>query len=198
MHWKLPLTTFRWVPICQGFSHFKGFLNHFVLAKLATDSKRVNRPTLQVHLFGARLPGSYVNGPVKFLGLVVQARFSRTLTSPGGWNSLPFWTSAHSAVEISAPAKADKRMVQILGSTEPWDQAPEYSRMQSWTYRARDAKLLVERGAREFFLCNNILKQLKEQRLKNVWKATLCIILIVFRPKVSSFEPLFFKLPKST
>ena len=28
--------------ICQGFSHFKVFLHHFVLAKLATSSIRGN------------------------------------------------------------------------------------------------------------------------------------------------------------
>ena len=28
--------------MCQGFSHFSGFLHHFVLAKLATSSIRVN------------------------------------------------------------------------------------------------------------------------------------------------------------
>ena len=34
---KLPLCNLRWVPMCQGFSHFSGFLLHFVLAKLATS-----------------------------------------------------------------------------------------------------------------------------------------------------------------
>ena len=29
-------------PMCQGFSHFSGFLHDFVLAKLATSSMRVN------------------------------------------------------------------------------------------------------------------------------------------------------------
>ena len=38
---KLLLSTFRWVPICQGFSHFPVFLHYFVLAKLATSSIRV-------------------------------------------------------------------------------------------------------------------------------------------------------------
>ena len=32
----------RWVPFCQGFSHFSAFSYHFVLAKLATSSMRVN------------------------------------------------------------------------------------------------------------------------------------------------------------
>ena len=39
---KLSLSTLRWVPICQGFSHFLGLLQHFVLAKLSTSSIRVN------------------------------------------------------------------------------------------------------------------------------------------------------------
>ena len=34
---KLSLSTLRWVPICQGFSDFSGFLHHFVLAKLAAS-----------------------------------------------------------------------------------------------------------------------------------------------------------------
>ena len=38
---KLSLSTLRWVPICQGFSHFSGFSHHFVSAKLATTSIRV-------------------------------------------------------------------------------------------------------------------------------------------------------------
>ena len=28
----------RWVPMCQGFNHFSGFLHHFVRAKLANSS----------------------------------------------------------------------------------------------------------------------------------------------------------------
>ena len=31
--------------MCQGFSHFSGFLHHFVMAKLATSSIRVNSAT---------------------------------------------------------------------------------------------------------------------------------------------------------
>ena len=38
---KLSPSTFKWVPICQGFGHFTEFLHHFVLAKLATCSIRV-------------------------------------------------------------------------------------------------------------------------------------------------------------
>ena len=38
---KLILSTVGWVPMCQGFSNFSGFLHHFVLAKLATSSIRV-------------------------------------------------------------------------------------------------------------------------------------------------------------
>ena len=44
--WKPSLSTLRWVPIHQGFSHFSGFLHHFVLAKLATSSIRVNSQVL--------------------------------------------------------------------------------------------------------------------------------------------------------
>ena len=40
--WKLLLSTFIWVPMGQGFDHFSGFLHHFVLAKVATSSIRVN------------------------------------------------------------------------------------------------------------------------------------------------------------
>ena len=35
------MSTFRRVSMCQSFSHFPGFLHHFVLAKLATSSIRV-------------------------------------------------------------------------------------------------------------------------------------------------------------
>ena len=35
---KISLSTFRWVPMCQGFSHF---MHYFSLAKLATSSIRV-------------------------------------------------------------------------------------------------------------------------------------------------------------
>ena len=44
---KLSLSTLIWVPICQGFSHFSGFLHHFVLAKVATSSIRVNKFSLR-------------------------------------------------------------------------------------------------------------------------------------------------------
>ena len=40
--WKLLLSsTIRWVPMCQGFSHFPAFCFHFMLTRLATSSKRV-------------------------------------------------------------------------------------------------------------------------------------------------------------
>ena len=38
---QLSLSTPKWVPMTQGFSHFAGFLLPFVLAKLATSSMRV-------------------------------------------------------------------------------------------------------------------------------------------------------------
>ena len=38
---KLSLSTLKWVPICQGFGDFSGFLHYFVLAELATSSIRV-------------------------------------------------------------------------------------------------------------------------------------------------------------
>ena len=34
----LSLSTLRWVPMCQAFNHFSGFLQDFVLDKLATSS----------------------------------------------------------------------------------------------------------------------------------------------------------------
>ena len=40
----LSLSTLRWVPICQVFNNFSGFLDHFVLGKLATSSIRVKVP----------------------------------------------------------------------------------------------------------------------------------------------------------
>ena len=38
---KPSLSTLRWVPMCQGFSNFSGFLAHFVLTKIASTSIRV-------------------------------------------------------------------------------------------------------------------------------------------------------------
>ena len=38
-------STLRFVPVCQGFSHFSAFLHHFVLAKFATTSIRVDMNT---------------------------------------------------------------------------------------------------------------------------------------------------------
>ena len=40
---ELSQSTLRWVPICQGFSHFLDFLHHFVMPKWATYSIRVNQ-----------------------------------------------------------------------------------------------------------------------------------------------------------
>ena len=37
---KLLMSTLRWVPICQGFGHFSGFLHHFLLPQVATSSLR--------------------------------------------------------------------------------------------------------------------------------------------------------------
>ena len=39
---KLSMSTLRWVPTCQGCSHFKVFLHHFVLVKFCTSSIRVH------------------------------------------------------------------------------------------------------------------------------------------------------------
>ena len=36
--------------MCQGFSHFSGFLHHFVLAKLANSSISVNSYMFDQHL----------------------------------------------------------------------------------------------------------------------------------------------------
>ena len=51
-HLNLVMLVFNWIalaknsemsiPMCQGFNIFSGFLHHFVLAKLATSSIRVN------------------------------------------------------------------------------------------------------------------------------------------------------------
>ena len=38
---KFSLSTLRWVPICQGFSNFSGFLPHFLLAKLGLSTKKL-------------------------------------------------------------------------------------------------------------------------------------------------------------
>ena len=46
---KFTLSTLSWVPICQGFSHFSGFMHPFVLARLATSSIRVNTYLKQFH-----------------------------------------------------------------------------------------------------------------------------------------------------
>ena len=45
---KLSLSTIRWVPMCQGISHFSGFLHNFVMAKLATSSLRVKFMFLKI------------------------------------------------------------------------------------------------------------------------------------------------------
>ena len=42
----LSLSTLIWVPTCQSFSHLLGFLYHFVLTKLATNSIRLKTPYL--------------------------------------------------------------------------------------------------------------------------------------------------------
>ena len=39
---KLSLSALRWIPMCQGFRQFSGFMHHFVLAKLASTIWRVN------------------------------------------------------------------------------------------------------------------------------------------------------------
>ena len=52
---KLSPSILRWVPICQGFGDFSGFLHYFVLAKLATSSIRVINACF--HLFYIRAFG---------------------------------------------------------------------------------------------------------------------------------------------
>ena len=42
--------------MCQGFSHFSDVLHHFVFAKLATSSVRVNKDL--------RVPGNRIRGAV--------------------------------------------------------------------------------------------------------------------------------------
>ena len=42
IHWiALSLSTLRRVPMYQGFSHFLGFLHHFVISKLAISSIQI-------------------------------------------------------------------------------------------------------------------------------------------------------------
>ena len=52
---KLSLSTFKWVPIYQGFGHFSGFLHHFVLVKLVASSIRVKNDNW-VPLISGELP----------------------------------------------------------------------------------------------------------------------------------------------
>ena len=49
---NLSVSTLKWVPICQGFSHFLGFLHHFVMAKLVTSSIRVKSIVWMSDSFG--------------------------------------------------------------------------------------------------------------------------------------------------
>ena len=44
---KLSLSSIRWVLICQGFSHFSAFCDHFLMTKLATSITRVNSINLR-------------------------------------------------------------------------------------------------------------------------------------------------------
>ena len=39
IHWIASLSTLRWVPMCQGFSHFLCFLHHFVLARWSSQQQ---------------------------------------------------------------------------------------------------------------------------------------------------------------
>ena len=57
--------------MCQGFSHFSGFLHHFVLAKLATSSIRVKfclaSSQNYVPLLGMVLPKNRVGVIIKYV-----------------------------------------------------------------------------------------------------------------------------------
>ena len=53
--------------MCQGYSHFSGFLYHFVLAKLAASSDRVNdtvgtKKTKETNTIFTALPGGLGGG----------------------------------------------------------------------------------------------------------------------------------------
>ena len=49
--------------MCQGFSHFSAFLHHFVLAKLATSSIKVNKLRNNI-LFSIR-PGKAITNKIR-------------------------------------------------------------------------------------------------------------------------------------
>ena len=100
---KLSLSTLRWVPICQSSCHFRSFLHHFVMAKLATSTIRVKTnplPTkrtpciersLQLRPFRLYLECRWVNPP-NVKGTFVQStkmqRFLKTIQTLSCWYSL--------------------------------------------------------------------------------------------------------------
>ena len=45
--------------MCQGFSHFPGFLHRFLLAKLASSSLRV-KPTVDASFLSGKVTGSFL------------------------------------------------------------------------------------------------------------------------------------------
>ena len=51
---KLSPSILRWLPICQGFGDFSGFLHYFVLAKLATSSIRAKATNNSAPTFDKR------------------------------------------------------------------------------------------------------------------------------------------------
>ena len=77
---KRSLSSLRWVPMCQGFNSYSGFLHHFAMAKLATSSIWINvipsplenkssdvqlvecRPVVDNRWGGARWAGGWMAG----------------------------------------------------------------------------------------------------------------------------------------
>ena len=48
---RLSLSTLKWVPMCQGFSHFSGILHHFVFSQVSHQQHKAYVPILSVLIF---------------------------------------------------------------------------------------------------------------------------------------------------
>ena len=123
--WKLSLSSHRWVPMCQGFNSFSTFLHHFVWAKLATNSIRVNT----YPWFETRNVTNHVTNQNQLAQTIVVCQGRRKmvighhvyLLSFIAWNSVnhyqlmvkTFWTKPRDLVQTTKP----RDLVQTRGET---------------------------------------------------------------------------------
>ena len=151
------MSTLRWVPICQGFANFSGFLYHFVLAKLATSSIRVKGTTCLFCNFATK--PYFTMYDVTYVPLLCVARLSPSLAfsiCPSVWENKPsiiytlFYSYRYACILLHAKVVLSiHKAVHAMGVQDNtgriWKWRPEQHRRSCRLMATRQEDLFLQR-----------------------------------------------------